>query len=399
MQPYYAHDDEDLPDGATSFPDGTHFLPQGTGDFGAHLQSGDPFTHIETSHWQSGIQGHQSVGTDASLHYPWQNPAGGARAASGDSYQWGSAWTAGQGHEGPFLHPQAASQAAYLRPSGRGSVSQRPTNTDRSQPKGKNARAPTSRSTPRQRAHTTHSSSAAVGQFPSGNSFTASGQGQTQDVDPALLGYHYATSGVSLASTKATDFSYTVTDSSAGGGPHVAGGQTGWDLSAEFYDQSGLGGPSSSSPYVESRQYASSVSDNYAPSPTQSEEFQFDEETGFHPSRGDSASPLPPESGKSKASDKGKGKDASTEVLKCTFENCTSKVTFTRRCDLAKHYKQHFRRHYCRLDGCSSAGFATKKDRDRHERTHNPSIECEYCNRKFSRQDNLRDHVRRRHFP
>ncbi|KAI1126439.1 hypothetical protein F5Y10DRAFT_267102 [Nemania abortiva] len=89
--------------------------------------------------------------------------------------------------------------------------------------------------------------------------------------------------------------------------------------------------------------------------------------------------------------------------LKCSFAACSSKVLFTRPCDLAKHYRQHFRRFFCRVEGCSSsrtneaAGFATKKDRLRHEATHDPSIVCEGCGKKFSRHDNLRDHERRLH--
>ena len=107
-------------------------------------------------------------------------------------------------------------------------------------------------------------------------------------------------------------------------------------------------------------------------------------------------SPLPP-----RAVGSGSAKDAAAsepKALQCTFKGCTSKMTFTRQCDLGKHYRQHFRRYSCRVERCvASAGFATKKDRARHEQTHNPSILCKHCGRKFSRQDNLRDHVRRRH--
>ncbi|WQF85306.1 Putative Zinc finger C2H2-type [Colletotrichum destructivum] len=95
----------------------------------------------------------------------------------------------------------------------------------------------------------------------------------------------------------------------------------------------------------------------------------------------------------------------------CTFPGCSSKVLFVRRCDLAKHYRQHIERFFCRIAGCQmseassksaensrmSVGFSSKKDRLRHEQKHNPAIPCEHCDRIFSREDNLRDHVRRRH--
>lgn len=55
--------------------------------------------------------------------------------------------------------------------------------------------------------------------------------------------------------------------------------------------------------------------------------------------------------------------------------------------------------------GCGGlGGFSSKKDRARHEAKHNPKILCEWigeggerCGRKFSRVDNMKDHVRRIH--
>ena len=51
-----------------------------------------------------------------------------------------------------------------------------------------------------------------------------------------------------------------------------------------------------------------------------------------------------------------------------------------------------------------SGGFSSKKDRARHEAKHNPRILCEWmgeggerCGRRFSRVDNMKDHVRRIH--
>jgi hypothetical protein len=120
---------------------------------------------------------------------------------------------------------------------------------------------------------------------------------------------------------------------------------------------------------------------------------------------------------------------------KCAFPGCKSTVTFARPCDLRKHYHRHEKRWYCRWEGCERSeagaanaaslassrrgsvagpftsvsppvgdfvqgvGYGTRKDRDRHERTHNPGIECpaEGCERRFARTDNMRDHYRRIH--
>ncbi|KXS98394.1 hypothetical protein AC578_4635 [Pseudocercospora eumusae] len=86
----------------------------------------------------------------------------------------------------------------------------------------------------------------------------------------------------------------------------------------------------------------------------------------------------------------------------CTYPGCSSKSTFKRGCDLRKHYKRHTKSLWCRHEGCpqaSEGGFSSKKDRARHEAKHNPSIVCEWegCKRLFSRQDNMKDHVRRVH--
>ncbi|KAI9817777.1 MAG: hypothetical protein M1827_000896 [Pycnora praestabilis] len=78
----------------------------------------------------------------------------------------------------------------------------------------------------------------------------------------------------------------------------------------------------------------------------------------------------------------------------CAYPGCTSRVTFTRACDLRKHYKRHSKFLFCRYDGCpqsTEGGFSSKKDRDRHEEKHNPRIPCEWpdCGRVFSRADNM----------
>ncbi|OGM45229.1 hypothetical protein ABOM_005892 [Aspergillus bombycis] len=79
-----------------------------------------------------------------------------------------------------------------------------------------------------------------------------------------------------------------------------------------------------------------------------------------------------------------------------------------------RHYRQHARSFFCHYENCpqsapdpqspSKRGFATRKDRDRHEAKHKPEIRCnwrnqqgEQCTRLFSRMDNMRDHVRRIH--
>lgn len=104
---------------------------------------------------------------------------------------------------------------------------------------------------------------------------------------------------------------------------------------------------------------------------------------------------------------------------RCAYPGCTSRATFTRGCDLRKHYNRHSKHLFCRIDGCPqsqtaaasrcsdgtlSGGFSSKKDRARHEAKHNPGIKCEWkgphgedCGRIFSRMDNMKDHVRRIH--
>lgn len=115
------------------------------------------------------------------------------------------------------------------------------------------------------------------------------------------------------------------------------------------------------------------------------------------------------------------GSGATTQAWRCAYPGCTSRATFTRGCDLRKHYNRHSKHLFCRVDGCPQSeaaaasraksadqpltgGFSSKKDRARHEAKHNPGIKCEWrgpggeeCSRVFSRMDNMKDHVRRIH--
>lgn len=104
-------------------------------------------------------------------------------------------------------------------------------------------------------------------------------------------------------------------------------------------------------------------------------------------------------------------------AVACPFPGCKSTLRFTGTRELRRHYKQHFKRFFCRYPHCPQAGpdlagghsavkrgFATRKDRARHEAKHDPRIQCpcldergERCARMFSRFDNMRDHVRRIH--
>jgi hypothetical protein len=103
-----------------------------------------------------------------------------------------------------------------------------------------------------------------------------------------------------------------------------------------------------------------------------------------------------------------------TGPCQCTFENCKSTTVFTTGRDFRRHYRQHFKRFFCRYEECPQStdvpgdadtkGFATRKDRARHEAKHNPDIKCPWqnrngtqCTRTFSRMDNMRDHYRRIH--
>jgi hypothetical protein len=79
---------------------------------------------------------------------------------------------------------------------------------------------------------------------------------------------------------------------------------------------------------------------------------------------------------------------------RCAYPGCTSRSTFSRGCDLRKHYKRHTKSLFCRYQDCPQAhegGFSSKKDRARHEAKHDPQISCEWegCNRLFSRMDNM----------
>lgn len=87
------------------------------------------------------------------------------------------------------------------------------------------------------------------------------------------------------------------------------------------------------------------------------------------------------------------GRATGDDSWTCSYPGCNSSTSFRRACDLRKHYRRHFKRFHCSYFGCahSERGFSSKKDRDRHEASHNPSVPCSHprCNRIFSRRDNM----------
>lgn len=88
------------------------------------------------------------------------------------------------------------------------------------------------------------------------------------------------------------------------------------------------------------------------------------------------------------------GRQLDNGAWRCAYPGCTSRSTFSRGCDLRKHYKRHTKSLFCRYQDCPQAhegGFSSKKDRARHEAKHDPQIMCEWegCNRLFSRVDNM----------
>nr|AXP33365.1 transcription factor [Fusarium graminearum] len=103
-----------------------------------------------------------------------------------------------------------------------------------------------------------------------------------------------------------------------------------------------------------------------------------------------------------------------TRPSKCPFPSCKSATVFESGRDFRRHYRQHFKRFFCRYSECPQSaqdlqeigtkGFATRKDRARHESKHKPTVRCPWqdkegqqCLRVFSRVDNMRDHYRRIH--
>ena len=90
------------------------------------------------------------------------------------------------------------------------------------------------------------------------------------------------------------------------------------------------------------------------------------------------------------------------KTWRCAHRGCTSQARFTRGCDLRKHFRRHTKSLFCRHEDCPQSregGFSSRKDRDRHESRHKPGVKCSHpdCDRKFSRVDNMKDHVRRIH--
>lgn len=78
---------------------------------------------------------------------------------------------------------------------------------------------------------------------------------------------------------------------------------------------------------------------------------------------------------------------------RCAFAGCQSSRIFVRACDLRKHFRGHEKVFFCERKECQGAGvgFASRKDYQRHMRSHQPAIECPHtgCERVFSRKDNM----------
>ncbi|KAE8314830.1 hypothetical protein BDV41DRAFT_587056 [Aspergillus transmontanensis] len=106
----------------------------------------------------------------------------------------------------------------------------------------------------------------------------------------------------------------------------------------------------------------------------------------------------------------------STSLLyaKCPIPGFKSTARLATPQDIRRPHRQQAKRFFCHYENCpqsvpdpqspSKRGFATRKDRDRHEAKHKPEIRCQWrnqygeqCTRLFSRMDNMRDHVRRIH--
>jgi len=288
---------------------------------------------------------------------------------------------------GPFQSTTTTAQGAAPG-SQRGSASGRGTSADTQSRRGQAVR-PRGGRAPGAAGYSTH--------YSTEDYFLPPTSGSSHDYGPGLMNY-----SAQYTSSAPDDFFFPSTVPQGGGSAAAAQASPPLALTQDLlfdHDQDHLSVPMAgpSAQRDGGRQYASSAysASDYEPSVTGSLDVPLSGEASLSHSASRQPSPGPSSSAHKKS---GKGKDKETQTLKCTFDGCTSKAVFTRQCDLAKHYRQHFRKYQCRVEGCqASAGFATKKDRARHERTHNPSILCEHCGRKFSRQDNLRDHIRRRH--
>ncbi|KAG8416108.1 hypothetical protein J3459_013769 [Metarhizium acridum] len=86
---------------------------------------------------------------------------------------------------------------------------------------------------------------------------------------------------------------------------------------------------------------------------------------------------------------------------RCSYAGCRSGSIFHRACDLRKHYASHTKVFFCVRPDCAALGlgFATRKDYERHMRSHEPNIACldASCSRVFSRMDNMRNHFFKMH--
>ncbi|KAJ5827114.1 hypothetical protein N7447_003877 [Penicillium robsamsonii] len=95
---------------------------------------------------------------------------------------------------------------------------------------------------------------------------------------------------------------------------------------------------------------------------------------------------------------------------RCNYFGCLSNQIFLRACDLRKHYRSHQKTFFCKEQDCewSKIGFSSRKDCQRHMRSHRPMIKCSAaetlgCERKDhhrkvhkSSQNNASPHLCRR---
>jgi hypothetical protein len=91
----------------------------------------------------------------------------------------------------------------------------------------------------------------------------------------------------------------------------------------------------------------------------------------------------------------------SSRDWRCKYPSCVYDKTFLRACDLRKHYRSHLKTFFCDHSDCTGSvnGFSSRKDWQRHKRSHDPHIMClePGCGKMFGRVDNMRAHYEKIH--